>query len=208
MCDEVDRVRERWRAQRTAPGASRIVGWCARLGFGTGRRGGLAPCLWAWRLRFQLRASRSHYRTFLLTGLIGHCLLTCAARLAIPKPARVTERFAIPKPSRDRKGAVCDEVDRVRERCRAQGNAPGASRIVGWRARLGFGTGRAAASRPACGHGAYDSSCGHRAPTTFLRVANLIGHRSLPVAARFGRSNLRPSEGAVCDQAARTRCRR
>ena len=80
--------------------------------------------------------------SFLLSGLIGHRLLACAARFAIPRPARVTERCAIPKPSRDREGAVCDALDRVRQRWRAQGTSPGASGIVGRCARLGFGTGR------------------------------------------------------------------
>ncbi len=32
-------------------GLDGIVGWCVRLGFGTSRRGGLAPCLRALSLR-------------------------------------------------------------------------------------------------------------------------------------------------------------
>ncbi len=64
-------------------------------------------------------------RSFYLTGLIRHRLLTCAARLG------VTERSVIPKPSRDRKRAVCDEADRVRKRWRAHGTTPGASRNWG-----------------------------------------------------------------------------
>ena len=57
-------------------------------------------------------------------------------------PTEPSRERALSKPSRDREGAVCDEVDRVRQRWRAQGTAPGASGIVGWCARLGFGTGR------------------------------------------------------------------
>ncbi len=55
----------------------------------------------------------------------------------------------------------------------------------------GWGSGPAggAASRPACGHGAYDSNRGHCAPTTFLLVD------------RPHRTPLADARGSVCNSA-------
>ena len=69
-----------------APGASGIVGWCERSGFRTGRWERPRALLAGVELASIAAGMALPPPSFLLTGLIAHRLLTCAARFAIPKP--------------------------------------------------------------------------------------------------------------------------
>ena len=97
VCDEVDRVRQRWRAQGTSPGGLTELSVGAR-GWGSGPAGGggLAPCLRALSLRVQPRALCSHHvpsgcephRTPLSygRGSVWNCMLSGARIHLAPSP--------------------------------------------------------------------------------------------------------------------------